>query len=142
MNTAIIGQGSGIGFAVPSNLMKGLLPRLEKGEPITRGFLGVGIQDLTPEMSRALGAPSAEGAVVIDVPSGSPAHQGGIRTDDVVIAVDGQKVTNASVLVRMIGFTLPGKSVTLSVYRRGKPQELKITLGTRPEGPVPTEYEE
>ena len=140
MNTAIFsnpalggGANIGIGFAVPSNLIKALLPQLEKEGTVTRGWLGVGIQDLTPELSKAMGVPIADGAVITTVNDGSPAKKAGVREDDAVTAIDGEKVLSADAFRRVVALKRPDSTVTLSAYRDGKPLELKVKLGTRPD---------
>ncbi|HZH03913.1 MAG TPA: trypsin-like peptidase domain-containing protein [Myxococcaceae bacterium] len=133
INTAIVGGASGIGFTVPSNLAKALLPQLEKGGAVTRGWLGVGIQDLTPDLAKALGVPVSEGALVGSVNDGSPAKKAGVQPDDVITAIDGQKVTSGGTLTRTVALKKPGSTSTLTVYRAGKPRDVKIQLGTRPD---------
>ncbi|MCP3139490.1 Do family serine endopeptidase [Pyxidicoccus xibeiensis] len=133
INTAIIGQGSGIGFAVPSNLVQALLPQLEKEGAVTRGWLGVAVQDLTPDLGEALGLPAREGAIVNDVTEGTPAEAAGLQPEDVIVAADGQAIQSGRALTRTVALKAPGSALILSVYRGGKKQELKATLGTRPD---------
>ncbi len=133
MNTAIIGAATGIGFAVPSNLIKAVVPQLEKTGTVTRGWLGVGIQDVSPALSRALALPGRDGALVTSVNDGSPAHRGGMREEDVVLAIDGDRVATSSSLTRIIALKRPDATVTLSVMRQGKPVDLKVKLGVRPD---------
>ncbi len=133
INTAIIGGGSGIGFAVPSNMVKRMLPQLESGKPIERGWLGVMIQDLTPQLAQALHVPVNQGAVVGDVNTGGPAASAGLKEDDVVTAVDGSPVKGSKGLTRAIGFHAPNTTTQLTVYRDGKPLQLQVKLGTRPD---------
>jgi serine protease Do len=132
INTAIVGGGTGIGFAVPSNMAKALLPQLEKGK-IRRGWLGVGIQDLTPELAKAFNVPVSKGALVTEVNEGTPARKAGLRQDDVIVAVDGQPMDSSRALGRAIGFKQPGASVALTVYRGGKKEEVKAVLGAIPD---------
>jgi serine protease Do len=132
INTAIIGGGTGIGFAVPSNMARDLLPQLEKGE-VRRGWLGVQIQDLKPDIAEALKAPVKSGAVVMDVNKGTPADKAGIQIDDVIAAIDGKPVSNSKDLTRMIGSHAPGTSSELTVYRGGQKRDVKVTLGERPD---------
>jgi len=132
INTAIVGGASGIGFAVPANLAKALVPQLEKGT-VTRGWLGVAIQDLSPALAKGLGIPVSEGALVGSVSDGSPAKKAGILSDDVITAIDGQKVSSGGALTRTVALKKPGTTSTLSIYRNGKPLEVKILLGTRPD---------
>ncbi|MBZ4415923.1 trypsin-like peptidase domain-containing protein [Myxococcus sp. RHSTA-1-4] len=133
INTAIVGGGTGIGFAVPSNLVKALLPQLEKEGAVTRAWLGVGIQDLTRDLAGALKLPVTEGAIITQVNPGSPAAKGGLKADDVVTAIDGRPVTSSSELTRTVALKRPGSTSTLTVFREGKKQDVKVTLGTRPD---------
>ena len=137
MNTAIIGSqqggGSGIGFAVPSTLIKAVVPQLEKSGSVTRGWLGVGIQDVSPALSKALYLPQRDGALITSVNDGSPAHKGGLKEEDVVLAIDGEKVGSSTALTRIIALKRPEATVALNVVRSGKPLEVKVKLGVRPD---------
>jgi len=133
INTAIVGGASGVGFAVPSNVAKALLPHLEKGQRVTRGWLGILAQPLTPDLAAAMGVPASGGAVVVEVSEGTPAEKAGLKPDDVIVAVDGQPVPTSNALTRMVALKPPGTPVTLTVLRGDKKEELKVTLGTRPE---------
>jgi serine protease Do len=133
INTAIVGNGTGIGFAVPSNVAKALMPQLEKDGSVTRGWLGVGIQDLSPSLAKAMGIPQQEGAVITAVNDGSPAKKAGVAEDDVIVSIDGAKVLSGGGLSRAVALKRPESEVKLAVYRGGKPLELKVKLGTRPD---------
>jgi serine protease Do len=133
INTAITGEGSGIGFAIPSNQVKSLIPQLEKSGKVTRGWLGVAVQDLSPELAQGLKTSVIQGALVAEVTEKTPAAQAGLKADDVVTAVDGTPVTSAGVLTRTIAMRSPGSTVTLHLIRNGRAQELKVKLGTRPD---------
>ncbi|KFE68847.1 Do family serine endopeptidase [Hyalangium minutum] len=133
INTAIVGGGTGIGFAVPSNLVKALVPQLEKEGTVTRGWLGVGVQNLTAPLAEAMNLPVQEGAIVLSVDEGSPAARAGLELDDTIVALDGKPITSASALTRTVALMRPGTEVTLTLYRRGDKQERKLTLGTRPD---------
>ncbi|PTL78277.1 trypsin-like peptidase domain-containing protein [Vitiosangium sp. GDMCC 1.1324] len=133
INTAIVGGGTGIGFAVPSNLVKALLPQLEKDGAVTRAWLGIGIQDLTRELAKAMQLPVTEGAIVSQVNDNSPAGKGGVKADDVIVAIDGQKVGSGGELTRTVALKKPGSTSALEVFRDGKRQTLKVQLGTRPD---------
>jgi serine protease Do len=132
INTAIVSGGSGIGFAVPSNLAKALLPQLEKNGTVTRGYIGIGLQKLTPELAKALAVPTSQGAVVAQVQRSTPGAAAGLKQDDVITQVDGKPVTSDDQLRRTVALRAPGTVVDLTVYRSGKPREVKVTLGTRP----------
>ncbi|KFA93646.1 trypsin-like peptidase domain-containing protein [Archangium violaceum] len=133
INTAIVGGGTGIGFAVPSNLVKALMPQLEKDGAVTRAWLGIGIQDLTQDLAKALRLPVNEGAIVSQVNEGSPAGKAGMKSDDVIVAIDGQKVGSGGQLTRTVALKKPGTTSTVDVFRDGKRQALKVQLGTRPD---------
>ncbi|MFY2563582.1 trypsin-like peptidase domain-containing protein [Corallococcus terminator] len=133
INTAIIGQGSGIGFAVPSSLVKELLPQLEKDGAVTRGWLGVAVQDLTPDLGGALGVTNAEGAIVTEVNEGTPAAEAGLKPDDIIVTAGGRPIASGRALTRAVALKAPGSELPLTVYRGGKKTELKATLGTRPD---------
>ncbi|SEN02472.1 serine protease Do [Stigmatella aurantiaca] len=133
INTAIVGGGTGIGFAVPSNLVKALLPQLEKEGTVTRGFLGLGIQDLNADIAGALNLPEEQGAIVNEVRPGSPAAKAGMKLDDVIVALDGQKIVSGGALTRSVALKRPGTVATLTLYRNGNKQDVKVTLGTRPD---------
>jgi len=136
INTAIAtvsGGASGVGFAVPSNVAKALMPQLEREHMVTRGWLGVGIQDLNATLGKALNVPVMEAALITQVNPGSPAKTAGLMEDDVVVALDGQKVSSGGALSRTVALKRPDSTVTLSIYRAGKPLEVKVKLGTRPD---------
>ncbi|MET0402750.1 MAG: trypsin-like peptidase domain-containing protein [Cystobacter sp.] len=133
INTAIVGGGTGIGFAVPSNQVKALLPQLEKEGAVTRAWLGIGIQDLDEDLSRALKLPVTEGAIINQVSENSPAGRAGLKLDDVIVAVDGQKVTSGGALTRSVALKTPGSTSAVEVFRDGKRQTVKVQLGTRPD---------
>jgi serine protease Do len=132
INTAIVGGGTGIGFAVPSNMAKALLPQLQKGQ-IRRGWLGVSVQDLTADLAQALKVPVRKGAIVTDVRPDTPAARAGLKTDDVITAINGEAVETARGLTRDIGFRPPDETVTLTVHREGKQQQVQVKLGERPD---------
>ncbi|MCE9667266.1 trypsin-like peptidase domain-containing protein [Myxococcus stipitatus] len=133
INTAIVGGGTGIGFAVPSNLVKALVPQLEKEGSVTRAWLGVGIQDLTRDLAGALKLTVTEGAILTQINPSSPASKAGLKADDVVTAIDGQAVTSGGQFTRIVALKKPGSVSTLTVYREGRKQDVKVTLGTRPD---------
>jgi serine protease Do len=135
ISTAIVNGGTGIGFAIPSNLAKALVPQLQAGGSVIRGWLGVGYQDLSPGLARALGLPANEtgGAIITSVNDGSPAKKAGLQVDDVVVELDGEKVTSGAVFARAIALKKPESTVTVKAYRGAKQSEVKVKLGTRPD---------
>ena len=132
INTAIVSGGAGIGFAVPSNLAKALIPQLEKNGKVTRGYIGVKLQNLTPELAKALSVSQSSGALINEVTKNSPGDKAGLKADDVVVSLDGKKVESSSALSRTVALRPPGATVSLGVIRNGKPQDVKVTLTSRP----------
>nr|MDA3856846.1 PDZ domain-containing protein [Roseovarius sp.] len=141
VNTAILsptGGSIGIGFSMASNVVKRVVDQLQEFGETRRGWLGVRIQDVTPDVAEAIGLEKAAGALVTDVPEG-PAAEGGMLSGDVIMSFDGKEVADTRGLVRQVGNTEVGKAVRVVVYRDGKTQTLKITLGRREEaeGAIP-----
>lgn len=143
INSAIIaptGGNIGIGFAVPSNMARAVMDQLIKYGEVRRGVLGIGIQDVTPDVTAALGLGASEGAVVTHVEPGSAAELAGIRAGDVVVAVNGRAVHGAGSLRNRIGLTPRGNEVKLGILRDGKKFELRARLGGQPKvSPKPAE---
>ncbi|MFN7131046.1 MAG: DegQ family serine endoprotease, partial [Myxococcales bacterium] len=133
VNTAIVAHGQGIGFAVPINMVKELLPQLlEKGRAV-RGWLGVSIQDLTPELARVLKLQKAQGALIAGILPQSPAASAGLKAGDVVVGVNGRKVDSYNQLSRYVAFIPPGGTASLTVYREGKEQTFNVKVSERPD---------
>ncbi|MBU8896434.1 peptidase S1 [Corallococcus sp. H22C18031201] len=132
MNTAIIGGATGIGFAVPANLIRAELPQLKDTGIVRRGWLGLAVQDLTPELSRALGLEAQKGAVVAGLNAGGPGARAGLREEDVITSVGEHAVDSAGALTRAVALLKPDSEVTVHVLRGGKPVEVQVALGTRP----------
>jgi serine protease Do len=131
INTAIIAQGQGIGFAIPINMAKELLPQLEKGKVI-RGWLGIMIQDITPELAKSFGLKSTKGVLVSEVVKGSPAEKAGLLSGDVILRFDGKEVENAHELSQMAAATAPNTQVKIDLLRNGKEEIISLTIGTMP----------
>ncbi len=131
INTAILAEGQGLGFAIPINLAKWVADQLiEKGR-VVRGWLGVVIQDVTPEMAESLGV--KEGVIIAQIVPGSPADKVGLKIGDIVVEADGQKISEVRELQFKIMKTQPGKEVNLKVIREGKELSLKVRVGEMPE---------
>ncbi|HZX43881.1 MAG TPA: trypsin-like peptidase domain-containing protein, partial [Myxococcaceae bacterium] len=131
VNTAIVDNASGsrIGFAIPSSLVRALLPQLERTGGVVRGALGVYSQDLTPELARALGLEGRRGAVVNGFVPGSAAREAGIAVEDVIVSVDGRPIESARGLTRLVGLHRPGEEVKLGVVHGGKARSVDVRLG-------------
>ncbi len=132
INTAINPMGQGIGFAIPINMVKPLVPQLVATGEVTRGYLGVSIQSITPDLSKALHLKETKGALVGDVVSGSAADKAGIRRGDVIVAFNNKTVDDAHNLPAMVAKTPVGKDATITILRDGVKQELPITVGKFP----------
>ncbi len=131
INSAIVAAGQGIGFAIPVNIAKGIVEQLRETGTVTRGWLGVQIQALTPELREKLGAPAEGGALVAGVVKGDPAEKGGIKVGDIVVEFDGRGVRSDRDLVAIVGGTAPGQTVKLRVLRDGKEKGLEVRLARR-----------
>jgi serine protease Do len=133
VNTAIFtpnGGNVGIAFAIPASVVKSVTAQLMQSGSVTRGFLGVGIQDVTPDLANSVGLDGAHGALVTEPTEDGPAGKAGVKSGDVITAVDGQQVKDALDLSRIIANRAPDSAVTLDVWRDGKSQQIKVTLGT------------
>ena len=135
INTAIISPqiGSGIGFAVPINLAKQLIPQLLKGK-VARGYLGVVVSELSPELLQGFGLKEGtKGALVQSVQASSPASKAGIQPGDVVVSVNGKPVETSALLTRTVSAVAPGGKVTLTVLRGKEKMDLQALVGQRPD---------
>ena len=133
VNTAIVNNESGsrIGFAIPSSVVRALLPQLQRSGGVLRGALGVYTQDLTPQLAKALGLEGRHGAVVNGFVPGSTARAAGLAADDVIVSVDGRPIESARALTRLVGLHRPGEEVKLGVVRGGAPASVNVRLGKR-----------
>jgi serine protease Do len=135
INSAILtrsGGSQGIGFSVPSNLCRWVTEGLIKNGRIDRGFLGVTIQDLTPELAKAFKLDRSNGALVGDVSPSSPAENAGLKSGDVILQFNGTPVDNASQLKLRVAETPPGSKVTVQVDRNGENKAVDINVGSLP----------
>ncbi|MEZ0261228.1 MAG: DegQ family serine endoprotease [Alphaproteobacteria bacterium] len=132
INTAIFspsGGSVGIGFAVPSNLVKSVVEQLVKYGKTKRGWLGVRIQIVTPEIAETLQMGKARGAMVAGVTENGPSDEAGLKSGDVILTFDGHNVDTSQKLPRMVAETEVGKKVNLTVWRKGKEELVTVTLG-------------
>jgi len=134
INTAILfgetGGNQGIGFAIPANLAKNIMEQILSKGKVTRGFLGITPQELTPELARNLGVPNTHGVAVATVVDNSPASKAGLEVSDVITAVNGTNVEDMNSFRLQIAGFAPGTTVHLKVDRSGKMMEVPVTLGT------------
>ena len=132
INTAIIAQGQGIGFAIPVNMAKELLPQLKQGK-VVRGWLGLMIQDITPELAKSFGIKSDKGVLISDIVKGSPAAKAGLMRGDVILRFDGKEIENAHRLSQLAAATPPGTLTKIDLLRNGKEENFSLKVGTMPE---------
>jgi serine protease Do len=133
INTAINPQGQGIGFAIPSSLASKVIDALNNGGQVVRGWLGIGFQPLNEELAKAFGVSDKDGAVVVSsVNRDSPADKGGMKSGDIIVSVNGKKLTKAKQLPSVVANLKPGTMATVNVIREGKARKLKIKIGQLP----------
>ena len=136
MNSMIFspsGGSIGIGFAIPASLIHDVVAQLKTHGHVTRGYLGVNIQSVTPEIATSLGLKEGKGALVAEVVPGGPAAKAGFEQGDIVSAIDGQSIDDATDLTRKVANVPTGQTASFNVTRQGKPLVLKVTIGTRPD---------
>ena len=135
INTAIFsrtGGNMGIGFAIPSNMAKSVMDSLVKTGKVVRGYLGVSIQDVNSKMAKQFGLEQAQGALISDIVSGSPAEQAGLKSGDIVLRFDGKQVEGSSMLRNRVAETIVGRTVELEILRDKKPLKLNIKIAEQP----------
>jgi len=136
INTAIYsgsGGNLGIGFAIPVNMARGIMEQILKTGKVSRGYLGIMIQPVTPDLAKAFRLPSSDGALIGDVTADSPGAKAGLQKGDVVVAVNGQPVTDAQDLRLRVSQLTPGTTVRLDAIRDGQKRQLTATLVELPE---------
>ena len=134
INTAIFsrsGGNIGIGFAIPTNMVKSLMEQLIKYGEIKRGLLGLSVQDINEDLARAFGLKTTKGVVVTRVVDGLSAHQAGIRTGDIILHINQHPVLNAATMRNAIGLLRVDQQVEMKVLRNGKPMQLTAVI-TKP----------
>ena len=139
INTAIYsrtGTSAGIGFAIPIDLAKSVMEQLKDRGRVVRGWLGVEIQEITPELAQSFGLKQVQGALVANVESGSPAAKAGVERGDVIVKFNNHTVADQHALPEMVADTGIGKTVPLEVIRDGKHKTLDVTVGELKESVV------
>jgi serine protease DegQ len=137
INTAIYsktpgGASLGIGFAIPVSTAKAVMEQIIETGSVQRGWIGVGVQSMTPEIAESFNIPTTSGALITEVFRGTPAERGGMKAGDVLVAVDGKPVTDSATMLNLIAALRPGSEATLSVLREGRRIELRMTVAKRP----------
>ena len=133
VNTAVIARGQGLGFAIPINMASMVVEQLKTHGRVVRAWLGVMIQDVTPEISEALGIDRREGGLISEVKEGSPAAEAGVRRGDVVVSVNGEKIADAAALARKLALLEPGVPTEFVVLRDGGEKTYSIRLVEHPD---------
>jgi serine protease Do len=133
INTAIVATGQGIGFAIPINLARDIIVALKEQGEVTRGWLGVAIQDLSPEMAEYYNLESKKGVFVADVFEGDPADQAGIQPKDIILSVNDEKIETSRQLTSIIAKIPVNDSAKIAILRNGKEKTVKVKIAKRPE---------
>ncbi|MEO7558867.1 MAG: Do family serine endopeptidase [Nitrosospira sp.] len=139
INTAIVsrsGGSLGIGFAITTSVARQIMEQIIQTGGVTRGWIGVEVQDLTPELAESFKRPNTNGALIAGVLKNGPADQAGVKPGDILVAVDGKAVIDSSVMLDLIAALPPGKTANIAVMRNQTEKSLKINVGKRPK-PMP-----
>ncbi len=134
VNTAIVADGQGIGFAIPANMARKVYTELVARGKVSRGWLGVSVQPLTSELARSFEAKDDRGALVASVLQDGPAGKAGLKAGDIILEFDGKKVESSSDLQRSVGLTSPGRTVRVRVWRDRAERPLEVTIAEAPAG--------
>ncbi len=140
INTAILsrtGGNVGIGFAIPVNLAMGIKKSIDRYGKVVRGWFGVTVQEVTPELAQSLGLASARGALVNEVIKGSPAEKAGVKQGDVIVAIDGQPVSNTASMRFQISEVVPGATMKVKVVRDGRERVIPVVVGDLSKAQIP-----
>jgi len=138
INTAIINFAQGIGFAIPSNMVDRIIMQLKTGGKVVRGWLGVGIQSLTPKLGKKFGVEDGKGILVNEVFEGDPAAMAGIKPGDIITSIGGKPLESPNQLSRVVAGFGPGEEVKVQVIRDGEPLTFPVFLGIKKEKPMVT----
>jgi serine protease DegQ len=137
INTAIYsrapgGASLGIGFAIPASTAKQVLEQIMESGQVTRGWIGVGVQDMTRELSESFKLPEIRGALITEVFRGTPADKAGIKLGDILVAVEGKPVTDSSSMLNLVAALNPGKHAMFKVVRAQQETDIRVVVGRRP----------
>ena len=130
INTAIVAAGQGIGFAIPINMAKRVVAQLIKKGNVTRGWLGISIQPVTEEIARSFGLKRAQGALVSDIMTGSPAEKAGLRQGDIITRFAGKEIKSVQQLQLLVADTPVGSQVEIEFFRDGQLKKLSLSLAS------------
>jgi serine protease Do len=136
INTVIIAGGQGIGFAIPVNMAKEVVSQLRDSGAVTRGWLGVSIQDLPKDLAEYFGIDDRQGVLIADVIPGDPADEAGIRPRDIVLEIDGEKIKNSRELLKKVANLQVGQITAIKVLRDGKPKVFDVKVARRDDAKI------
>ncbi len=136
------GGNQGIGFAIPSNMARGVMDSIISQGKVVRGYLGVQVQPLNSDLAKQFGLKDEKGILVVDVTEGSPADKGALKRGDVIIGFDGKTVENPFHLKNQVAATKPGKIAEIRIIRDAKPLSLSVTITELPSEPAEPEPQE
>ena len=135
INTAIYtrsGGSQGIGFAIPASLAKQVMEQVVANGSVTRGWIGIGVQDMTPELVESLRLPKVQGALIIEVLNDSPAGKAGLKPGDILVAIEAKPVVDQASSLNIIAALKPGSTAMLKVLRDKQAKEIRVSVGKRP----------
>jgi Do/DeqQ family serine protease len=133
INTMILGRGTGVGFAVPSRLARQVTEQLAAGGSVSRGWIGLGLQDLTADLARNFNLPPGGGAIVSQLDPRGPSARAGLALGDVITSIDGRPVTSSNDVVQSVTGHRPNDAIALAVLRNGQARAVRVVAGARPE---------
>ena len=133
INTAIVAQGQGIGFAIPISMAKTILPDLKAKGKVTRGWLGISVQDITEDIAKNMKTKDRNGALISDVFKGDPADKAGLKSGDIITEINGKKVKDTHELLMMIAAFRVGETVKIKILRDGQEKEVSLAVAERKE---------
>ncbi len=131
VNTAVVASGQGLGFAIPINMAKREIPQLLQGKPVERGYLGIGLEEVTPDLMQALGLGKPDGALVGQVFEGSPAHVAGIQAGDLILSVNGHPIQKINDLPIQVANAPIGSDVAVEVLRGGQKKIFQVKVASQ-----------
>ncbi|RWX45013.1 Trypsin [Candidatus Electrothrix aarhusensis] len=135
INTAIFSRSGGymgIGFAIPVNMAKSVEEQLRSNGKVTRGWLGLAIQDMNEDLAQSFGVNKAEGILVAEITKGSPAKKAGIQQGDIILSLNGKKIVDVTGLRNRIAMTPPGSEVSLQIIREGRKKDVRVVIAEQP----------
>jgi serine protease DegQ len=145
INTAIYsrtGTSMGIGFAIPVSIARQVMDQIIATGSVTRGWIGVEVQDITPELAESFKLANTHGVLIAGIVRGGPADKAGVKPGDILVEVDGKPIIDSSAMLNLVAAAQPGKPATLKLIRNGSPQTVKVTVGKRPKPRPRTEDED